>query len=413
MIVKIHRSGQSFRSAAEYCLGDKAPEREEGEKQERKPYQEGEPSWARGIMSDRVAWTQTLNLSTDDPYKATRMMAATVSYAPTLKQRAEVKAGGRELAKPVCHYSLSWKEGEKPSRPEMIRAAETTLAVLQMPRNQALLVAHRDTGCAHVHVIANRVSWEDGRAAKLTMSRLNLSRWAEGYERSRGEIQCPRRVEHNRTRSSGEAVYDRESRRDGDYRRDRREDRFGRQRFAEGRTPEEKAKVAEQRAEEQWVTDQCRASMKERRASIDVHHKRQWRELYQRQERERQEFEATGGDQSGRMTKEHDPESESRDLERRHVEERAALGRQHARTAQQLRDLYCAEYVQGTSRKSSHFSFRMELEKSVTVAKQALRASLQSDLSGENRTGGGAPVKIKGLDDDEEQEQEQEYSWGR
>ena len=31
MIVKIHRSGQSFRSAAEYCLGDKAPEREEGE----------------------------------------------------------------------------------------------------------------------------------------------------------------------------------------------------------------------------------------------------------------------------------------------------------------------------------------------------------------------------------------------
>lgn len=411
MIVKIHRSGQSFRSAAEYCLGDKAPEREEGEEQERKKHQEGEPSWARGIMSERVAWTQTLNLSTDDPYQATRMMAATVGYAPTLKQRAEVKAGGRELAKPVCHYSLSWKEGEQPSRPEMIRAAETTLAVLQMPRNQALLVAHRDTDCAHVHVIANRVSWEDGRAAKLTMSRLNLSRWAEGYERSRGEIQCPRRVEHNRIRSSGEAVYDRESRRDGDYRRDRREDRFGRQRFAEGRTPEEKAKVAEQRADEQEVTDQCRASMKERRASIDRHQKRQWRELYQRQEREREGFETTLRDLRGRIPEGLDPDRLSRDLERRHLEERAELGRQHARTAQQLRNLYCAEYARGMIIGDRSYSWRMDADKGVAVAKQALRASLQSEISGESRTGGGAPVKIKGLEDDEEQEQE--YSWGR
>ncbi|MDE2807447.1 MAG: relaxase/mobilization nuclease domain-containing protein [Gemmatimonadota bacterium] len=408
MIVKIHRSGQSFRSAAEYCLGDKVPEREEGEEKERKKYQEGDPSWTRGIMSDRVAWTQTLNLSTDDPYKASRMMAATVSYAPTLKQRAEVKAGGRELAKPVCHYSLSWKEGEQPSRPEMIRAAETTLAVLQMPSNQALLVAHRDTDCAHVHVIANRVSWEDGRAAKLQMSRLNLSRWAEGYERSRGEIQCARRVEHNRIRSTGEAVYDRESRRDADYHRDRREDRFGRQRYADGSTPQEKAEVAEQRAGEQRVTDQCRASMKERRESIDVYHNQQWRDLYQRQERERKDLKTT---QRGRKTQELDPERESQDLECRHLQERADLGRRHARTAQQLRNLYCAEYAHGIFKKSSYFSLRMDAEKGVTVAKQALRASLQSELSGKNRSGGGgAPVKIKGLDDDEE---EHEHSWGR
>ena len=410
MIVKIHRSGQSFRSAAEYCLGDKAPEREEGEERERKPYQEGDPSWARQIMSDRVAWTQTLNLSTDDPYKATRMMAATVSYAPTLKQRAEVKAGGRELAKPVCHYSLSWKEGEKPSRPEMIRAAETTLAVLQMPNNQALLVAHRDTDCAHVHIIANRVSWEDGRAAKLTMSRLNLSRWAEAYERSRGEIQCARRVEHNRLRSQGQAVYDRESRRDADYRRDRREDSFGRKRYEDGRTPQEEAQVGKQRAAEQQVTDQCQASMKERRESIDVHHKQQWREIYQRQEREREDLEATMRDQRGRMPKELDPDRKSQELEQRHVQERADLGRRHAHTAQQLKNLYGAEYVHGIYKTSSDLSFRMASEKSVTVAKQALRASLRSELSGENRSGGGSPVKIKGLDDDEE---EHEHSWGR
>ena len=59
---------------------------------------------------------------------------------------------------------------------------------------------------------------------------------------------------------------------------------------------------------------------------------------------------------------------------------------------------------------SSDLSFRMAAEKSVTVAKQSLRASLRSELSGENRSGGGAPVKIKGLDDDEE---EHEHSWGK
>ncbi len=410
MIVKIHRSGQSFRSAAEYCLGDKVPEREEGEEKERKQYQEGDPSWSRQIMSERVAWTQTLNLSTDDPYKATRMMAATVSYAPTLKQRAEVKAGGRELAKPVCHYSLSWKEGEKPSRPEMIGAVERSMGALQMKDHQALVVAHRDTDCAHVHVIANRVSWEDGRAAKLQMSQLNLSRWAEGYERHRGEIQCPRRVEHNRIRSTGEAVYDRESRREADYRRDRREDRFGRQRYADGSTPQEKAEVAEKRADEQQVTDQCQASMKERRESIDVLHNQQWRELYQQQDKERKQLEARLEKAPDRERQGYDPEGELEDLTRRHKQERADLGRQHARTAQQLKNLYCAEYVHGLYKTSSDFSFRVAAEKGVAVAKQALRASLQSELSGENRTGGGAPVKIKGLDDEEE---EHEHSWGR
>ena len=289
----------------------------------------------------------------------------------------------------------------------MIRAAETTLAVLEMPNNQALLVAHRDTDCAHVHVIANRVSWEDGRAAKLTMSRLNLSRWAEGYERSRGEIQCARRVEHNRIRSQGQAVYDRESRRDAGY---RREDSFGRERYEDGRTPQEEAQVGKQRATEQQVTDQCQASMKERRESIDVHHKQQWRELYQRQEGEREDLEATVRDQRGRMPKELDPDRKSQELEQRHVQERAGLGRRHAHTAQLLKNLYAAKYAHDIYKTSSNLSFRMASEKGVTVAKQELRAALRSELSGENRSGGGAPVKIKGLDDDEE---EYEHSWGR
>ena len=403
MIVKIHRSGQSFRSAAEYCLGDKVPERKEGEEQERKQYQEGDPSWSQRIRSDRVAWTQTLNLCTDDPYKASRMMAATVNYAPTLKQRAQVKAGGRELAKPVCHYSLSWREGEQPSRPEMIRAAEATLAVLKMPDNQALLVAHRDTDSAHVHVIANRVSWEDGRAAKLNQSRLFLSRWAEGYERTRGEIQCARRVEHNRIRDTGEAVYDRESKKANHWHRNHRQHSFGRSRYPEG---------TKEHAEEQRLTDQCQASIRERGESIDSRHKQQWLELYQRQEWERKQSDTTKRDLLGHESQGLDPKSLSHELERRHTKERAEIGRKQSRTVKQLRHLYVSEYIHGLTRLSDSFPDRMQAEKSVAGAKQSLRAALQHEVSGSRQSGGGggAPVKIKGLDDEEE---EYERSWGR
>ena len=400
MIVKIHRSGGSFRSAAEYCLGDKTPERKEGEERERKPYQEGDPSWSQRIRSDRVAWTQTLNLSTDDPYKASRMMAATVGYArrPT---RAQVKAGGRELAKPVCHYSLSWKEGERPSRPDMIAAVEASMKVLQIKDHQALVVAHRDSDHSHVHVIANRVSWEDGRAAKLSQSRLHLSRWAEGYERSRGEIQCARRVEHNRIRDTGEAVYDRESKKANHWHRNHRQRSFGRSRYPEG---------TKEHAGEQRLTDQCQASIRERGESIDSRHKQQWRELYQRQARERKQSDTTKRDLLGRMSQGLDPKSLSHELERRHTKERAELGRKQSSTVKQLRNLYISEYVHGLTRLSDSFPDRMKTEKMVAGAKQSLRAALQHEVSGSRQSGGGVPVKIKGLDDEEE---EHERSRGR
>ena len=401
MIVKIHRSGGSFKSAAEYCLGDKVPEHKEGEERERKPYQEGDPSWSQRIKSDRVAWTQTLNLCTDDPYKASRMMAATVNYAPTLKQRAQVKAGGRELAKPVCHYSLSWKDGERPSRPDMIAAVEASMKVLKMPDHQALLVAHRDTDSAHVHVIANRVSWEDGCAAKLTMSRLNLSRWAEGYERSRGEIQCARRVEHNRIRDTGKAVYDRESKKANHWHRNHRQHSFGRARYTEG---------TKEHAEEQRLTDQCQASIRERGESIDSRHKQQWCEIYQRQEWERKQSDTAKRDLLGRSSQGLDPKSLSHELERRHTKERAELGRKHSRTVKQLRNLYVSEYTSGSMRLRGSFTDRMQAEEMVDAAKQSLRAALQQEVSGSRQSGGGAPVKIKGLDDEEE---EHERSWGR
>ena len=73
-------------------------------------------------------------------------------------------ATGRKLEKPVCHYSLNWARDEKLDRQEMRRAAEASLKALGLERHQALIVPHRD-GQPHVHVIANRVDPESGKAA--------------------------------------------------------------------------------------------------------------------------------------------------------------------------------------------------------------------------------------------------------
>ena len=72
----------------------------------------------------------------------------------------------------------------------MSRAAEGSLKALGMERHQALIVSHRD-GQPHVHVIANRVEPESGKAAGLSRSKLKLSKWAERYEREQGKIRCP------------------------------------------------------------------------------------------------------------------------------------------------------------------------------------------------------------------------------
>ena len=289
MVPRIHLTAKSFRGVVEYCLDDKMPEPEEGEKPAPREYQEGDPSWERRIMSDRVAWTQTLNLSTDDPYTAAGQMAATVKYSTELKKEAGVKAGGRKLEKPVCHYSLSWREFERPSRDDMVSAARSSLRALSMDDRQVLLVAHNDKNHAHVHVIVNRVSSTDGRAASLDQSRLTLSRWAERYENWRGKIQCHRRVDHNRRRARGTRYTDLSgSRATGRRHRPPRE--ITRRQFTDGRTPEEHAGVEVMRKEEQQVWNQCQAVLQESHKRLLKQQDQEWYRLLTHQKGERQRF---------------------------------------------------------------------------------------------------------------------------
>ena len=199
MIGKLHRSGGSFRGAIAYCLD------EPRDRELRPDAPSGEPS--------RVAWTETVNLATDDARVAARQMAATVT------------------------------------------AARASLRSLGLEDHQAVLVAHRDGTTPHVHVVANRVSIEDGRAAPLSQSRLQLSRWAEAYERQQGHIRCPRRVAHNQDRrlvgpmydpARGGPVYDVDTTGDARYRRTQC-GRIARVPIADGRSALEMAGVAVRR----------------------------------------------------------------------------------------------------------------------------------------------------------------------
>ena len=233
MVVKMSSPGRSFGGVADYCLHD--------------PRLPGE---AHPESAERVEWTETRNLATSEGERSARIMAATAEAGPELKRLAGVAATGRKLEKPVCHYSLSWAKDERPDRQEMRRAAQESLKALGMERHQALIVSHRD-GQPHVHVIANRVDPESGKAAGLSRSKLRLSKWAEGYEREQGKIRCPQRERNNRQRSRGERVVDGRGHSGGRWRRERMNpQREQREAIPAKRDRWERERVAWQRAEE-------------------------------------------------------------------------------------------------------------------------------------------------------------------
>lgn len=182
MVPNVAGTGTSFKGAALYYLHDK---RREGE--------------AERLTSDRVAWSETRNLATDDPELAWKIMAATAIDQDRLKAEAGVKATGRKSAASVYAYSIAWhpEEAGRIGRSEMLRAAEESIRALGAQDRQAIIVAHNDEPQPHVHVILNRVSPDDGRMLGTSNDYRKLDAWALAYRRERGEEHkyCPARAE--------------------------------------------------------------------------------------------------------------------------------------------------------------------------------------------------------------------------
>jgi len=183
MVPKLHAKGCSFRGAAAYLLHDVGAD-----------------------TSYRVAWTETKNLATANAQIAWRVMAATAMDQSRLKAQAGIKNTGRKSIDSVLHLTLSWhpEESDELTREEMMRAANGAIRALGAEDHQAMIVCHDDQPQPHIHLLLNRVSPLDGRMLSSSKEKLNLSRWAETYEKERGEVLCAQRVINNAARDRGE-----------------------------------------------------------------------------------------------------------------------------------------------------------------------------------------------------------------
>lgn len=193
MVPNVTAKGRSFNGAFAYYMHDK---RQEGE--------------ARRDTAERVAWTETRNLATDDPDTARRVMIATARQADALKKAAGVKAAGRKSTQHVYAYSLSWSTAEagQIDRAEMVRAVDASLKALGAEHLQAVVIAHQDTKHPHVHVVLNRVDPATGKMHGFSNDHRQLDAWALAYREARGEHlkYTPARAEKRAARAQGREV---------------------------------------------------------------------------------------------------------------------------------------------------------------------------------------------------------------
>lgn len=190
MMPDIAKKGHSFSGAFDYYLHDKGKD-----------------------TAERVGWTETLNLMTDDPQAAKRIMIATALQADELKKAAGLKTGGRKSNQHVYAYALSWHPDEAGTldKAEMMLAVHASLKELKADHLQAVVVCHTDQKHPHVHVVLNRVDPADGRLHTFSNDRLKLQDWAERYDNERGNSFAPVRAEKRQQR---EAHQDKKSRQD-------------------------------------------------------------------------------------------------------------------------------------------------------------------------------------------------------
>jgi relaxase-like protein len=116
--------------------------------------------------SERVGWSATRNLPTDDPRLAAVFMQATAAQSTFVQ-------------KPVYQIVLSFAPQDPVDRAVMERVADRVLVGLGLGEHQALLVAHQDRPHAHLHIVVNRVHpdtgtvwtlWQDWRRVRQVLS---------------------------------------------------------------------------------------------------------------------------------------------------------------------------------------------------------------------------------------------------
>lgn len=273
MVPKVSK-GKNFTGAGRYYLHDKRL-----------------PGETERYTTERIDFVHTRNIPTSDGWKAIKWMSFTAMRQDELKEAAiargeEVSRKGRKSQYPVYAYSLSWHPEQDPSREEMIEAANESLEVNGLDDGyEVLMVAHNDEPHPHIHVIVNRVHPENGIMAPLSKDHLNLSKWAERYEREAGKIYCEQRVENNNRRRQGEYVKDTRSVFKSDFYRWRAEQT--KQGFE--RRQKESQTLSETHKQERDHLYQWKENLiKNRRDEMKEERRPLWADVYKKQEREKE-----------------------------------------------------------------------------------------------------------------------------
>lgn len=275
MVPKVAGKGRSFKGAGLYYLHDK-----------------------QALTAERVLFTHTLNLPTEDAEKAMGWMAHTAMRQAEIKAAAGGVAKGRKLTTPVYAYSLSWSPDEDPTKEQMLAAGMETLKRLGLEGHEAVFIAHKDEPHPHLHVIVNRVNPETGIAAPLSNDHLKLSAWAEEYERAHGKILCEQRVENNRRRREKEFVRDRSSQSAAEFHRWRK----ARMEADFQRRQQEARDLARTQGEDRAVlADVLKKMVAERRDEQRALQKPLWADLYRQQRAETKAFEQAQKTTFGRL----------------------------------------------------------------------------------------------------------------
>ncbi len=192
MVPKIHRSGSNFKGVTAYLSHDQG----------------------KAKTTERVAWTMTGNLRTNDIEKASRIMAFTALNAEEIKRESGISSAGRKSAgKPVSHHSLSWGLDENPSPEHMKRTALDYIKSQGAEDHQYYIIAHNETDHRHVHIVMNLVSPSTGKLLDTGFSKNKASRWALEYEKQHG-ILCQKRLDNHEKRKDAEYIKHQEQKQD-------------------------------------------------------------------------------------------------------------------------------------------------------------------------------------------------------
>lgn len=222
---------------------------------------------------ERVGWTETRNLLSDDLTAAAREMGRTARDAELIKTLSgnASTAGRKGGGKSVAHLILSWSDQDEITDERQREAVDSLIKTMGFEGLQAAIIQHRDTDNAHVHVVLNRVDPNTGRTNTDTSDAKKLQKWAAQWERDHpDETGCKARSENIRQRSEGERV---------EQPKDARQPWQEAQRKEETRDPVEEKRTAEHTAarEPQDVA-----------AEMERLEKQDWRELYGKQKTDAQ-----------------------------------------------------------------------------------------------------------------------------